>query len=101
MRVHANAHVFDDGRANGTLQVRVVGGDSFLYRAVQGEVTVEQGTIVELILTLERVGEDGAPTGETDLATVRPSPSIPDFLICDILDAQVHFEAEGNLGFRP
>jgi hypothetical protein len=36
MSFHANAQVFDDGNATGTLQVRVVGGESFLYRVVQG-----------------------------------------------------------------
>ena len=55
MRVYVNAHVSVDGAANGPLHVRVVGGDSFLYRAVQGEVTIDQGTIVEMMLVLEGV----------------------------------------------
>jgi hypothetical protein len=100
MWFHANAQVFDDGKATGTIQVRVVGGESFLYRVVQGEATVEQQIVVELILVLERVGEDGAPTGETDLAIVRPSSTSEPCRIYDILGTQISVEAETTIGFR-
>ncbi len=100
MWFHANAQVFDDGKATGTIQVRVVGGESFLYRVVQGEATVEQDFVLEVILILERVGEDGAPTGETDLAIVRPSPTSEPCRIYDILGTQVHVEAETMTGVR-
>ena len=97
---HANAGVFDDGDAVGIVQVRVLGGESFLYRVVEGEATVEEGTVVEMILTLERVGEGGEPTGETDLMIVSRSSAILGGLIFDILGAQVHVESQGILGFR-
>ena len=97
---HANAQVFDDGNATGVVQVRVVGGETFLYRVVQGEATVQQNTVVELILVLERVGEDDAPTGETDLAIVRPSSTAEPCRIYDILGTQVSVEAETTIGFR-
>jgi hypothetical protein len=100
MWFHANAQVFDDGKATGTIQVRVVGGESFLYRVVQGQATVEQQVVVELILVLERVGEDGAPTGETDLAIVRPSSTSEPCRIYDIAGTQVRVEAETTIGFR-
>jgi hypothetical protein len=100
MSFHANAQVFDDGNATGTLQVRVVGGESFLYRAVQGQATVEDETVVEVILTLERVGEDGTPSGETDVAIVRPSSTIQDCLIYDIVGPAIHLEARGTIGLR-
>jgi len=41
--------------------------------AQQGEAIIEQETVVELMLTLERDGEDGVPTGETDQVIVRHS----------------------------
>ena len=100
MWFHANAQVFDDGNATGTLQVRVVGGESFLYRVVQGQATVEDETVVEVILTLERVGEDGTPSGETDVAIVRPSSTIQDCLIYDIVGPAIHLEARGTIGLR-
>ena len=100
MSFHANAQVFDDGNATGTLQVRVVGGESFLYRVVQGQATVEDETVVEVILTLERVGEDGTPSGETDVAIVRPSSTIQDCLIYDFVGPAIHLEARGTIGLR-
>jgi hypothetical protein len=100
MWFHANAQVFDDGKATGTIQVRVVGGESFLYRVVRGEATVEQQMVVELILVLERVGVDGARTGETDLAIVRPSSTSEPCRIYDILGTQVSVEAETIIGTR-
>ena len=100
MWFHVNAQFFDDGTATGTLQVRVVGGESFLYRVVQGEATVVDETVVEVILTLERVGEDGTPSGETDVAIVRPSSTIQDRLIYDLLGPTIHLEAPGTIGFR-
>ena len=101
MWFHANAQVFDDGKATGIVQVRVLGGESFLYRVVQGEATVEQQVVVELILVLERVGEDGEPTGETDLAIVRPSSTSEPCRIYDILGTQfISVEAETTIGFR-
>jgi hypothetical protein len=95
----ANAGVFDDGNASGIIEARVIGGESFLYRVVEGEAVVEQGTVVELTLTLERVGEDGAPTGETDQVIVRPSSTRQDCLIYDIVGANLHVETEGILDF--
>ena len=100
MSVHVNAHVADDGTANGTVQFRVLGGESFLYRAVGGEAIVEEGTVVELFLTLERVGEDGAPTGETDQLIVRRSSAQEDSLIYTTLGTDVTVEAEGTIGLR-
>src|SRR5262245_60093235 len=97
---HANAGVFDDGDAVGIVQVRVPGGESFLYRVVEGDATVDEETVVELFLTLERVGDGGEPTGQTDLIMVIPDPAIQGRLIYDILGVQVHVEAEGILGFR-
>lgn len=91
--------LFDDGNASGTIQARVIGGESFLYRAVEGEAIIEQGTVVELTLTLERVGEDGTPTGETDRVIVRHSPTIEDCLIYDLVGPNIHLEAEGILDF--
>jgi hypothetical protein len=96
---HANAGVFEDGNASGIIQARVIGGESFLYRAVEGEATIEQGTVVELTLTLERVGEDGTPTGETDQVIVRHSPTREDCLIYDLVGPNIHLEAEGILDF--
>jgi hypothetical protein len=78
----------------------VVGGESFLYRVVEGEATVDQDTVLEMILVLERVGEDGAPIGEADLATVRPSSTSEPCRIYDIAGTQVHVEAETITGFR-
>ena len=96
---HANAGVFDDGNASGIIEARVIGGESFLYRAVEGEAIIEQGTVVELTLTLERVGEDGVPTGETDQVIVRHSPTREDCLIYDLVGPNIHLEAEGILDF--
>ena len=100
MWFHANAQVFDDGKATGTIQVRVLGGESFLYRVVQGEVAVDQDIVLEMILILERVGEDGVPTGETDVAIVRPSATSEPCRIYDILGTQISVEAETIVGFR-
>ncbi len=33
---HANAGVFEDGNASGIIEARVIGGESFLYRSLQG-----------------------------------------------------------------
>src|SRR5262245_10503728 len=70
MWFHANASLFEGGRATGVLQIRVLDGESFLYRVVEGEAIIESGIVLELILFLERVGEDGSPTGELDVAIV-------------------------------
>src|SRR5262245_56905679 len=59
MWFHANASVSEEGEASGVLQIRVLDGESFLYRVVGGEAIVEFGTVLQLILILERVGEDG------------------------------------------
>ncbi len=96
---HANAGVFEDGNASGIIEARVIGGESFLYRAVEGEAIIDQGTVVELMLTLERVGEDGVPTGETDEVIVRHSPTREDCLIYDLVGPNIHLEAEGILDF--
>ncbi len=96
---HANVGVFDGGNASGIIEARVIGGESFLYRALQGEAIIEQGTVVELTLTLERVGEDGVPTGETDQVIVRHSPTREDCLIYDLVGPNIHLEAEGILDF--
>jgi len=100
MWFRANAGVLENGNASGTIQIRVVGGEHFLYRVVQGKATVERRTVVELVLTLQRVGEDRSPTGETDLAIVHFSSAIEDRLIYDVVGAQVHVETQGTLGFR-
>jgi hypothetical protein len=97
---HANAGVFDDGDASGVVQVRALGGESFLYRVVEGDATVDEETVVELFLTLQRVGEEVDLTGETDFMIVSRSSAIQGLLIYDILGAQVHVEAHGILGFR-
>ena len=99
MSVHVNAQVFDDGKATGTIQIRVVGGESFLYRVVRGQATVEDGTVGEVMLNLQRVGEDGAPTGETDLVIVRPSSTSEDCFIYDIQGNQIQLEAPGTFRF--
>jgi hypothetical protein len=96
---HANAGVFEDGNASGIIEARVIGGESFLYRAVEGEAIIERGTVVELTLTLERVGEDGTPTGETDQVIVRHSPTREDCLIYDLVGPNIHVEPEGILDF--
>ena len=96
---HANVGVFEDGNASGIIEARVIGGESFLYRAVEGEAIIDQGTVVELTLTLERVGEDGTPTGETDQVIVRHSPTREDCLIYDLVGPNIHLEAEGILDF--
>jgi hypothetical protein len=95
----ANAGVFDDGNASGIIEARVIGRESFLYRAVEGEAIIEQETVVELSLTLERVGEDGTPTGETDEAIVRPSSTRDECLVYDVVGPNIHVETEGILGF--
>jgi len=100
MWFHANAKVFEDGKATGIIQVRVLGGESFLYRVVQGEATVDEDTVLEMILILVRVGEDGTPTGETDVATVLPSSTSEPCRIYSILGTQVNVEAETMTGFR-
>jgi hypothetical protein len=99
---HANAGVFDDGDASGIVQVRVPGGESFLYRVVAGDATVDEDeeTVVEMFLTLQRVGEEGDPTGETDFMHVSRSSAVQGLLIYDIFTAQIHVEAPGILGFR-
>ena len=104
MSFHVNAKVFDDGKATGTIQIRVVGGESFLYRIVRGQATVEDGTLGEAMLTVERVGEDGASTGETDQVIVRPSSTIvqnhsEDCFIYDIQGNQVRLEAPSTFRF--
>jgi hypothetical protein len=48
---------------------------------------------------LERVGQDGKPGRETDLAVVRPSATVADCLIYDFVGPNVHLEAPGNLTF--
>jgi hypothetical protein len=100
MWFHSNASVSDNGEASGVAQIRVVDGESFLYRIVAGEAIVESGTVLQLILILERVGEDGLPFVETDLAVVRPSSTISDCLIYDFVGPNVHLEVEGTLSLR-
>jgi len=39
---HANVGVFDDGNASGIIEARVIGGESFLYRAVEGEAIIDR-----------------------------------------------------------
>src|SRR5262249_8616635 len=97
---HANAGVFDDGDASGIVQVFVPGGEHFLYRVVEGDATVDEETVVEMFLTLVRVGEEGDPTGETDFMIVSRSSATQGLLLYDILGAQIHVEARGILGFR-
>jgi hypothetical protein len=107
---HANASVSDDGTVihMGDGSVRFVSiniahghGESFLYRVVGGDATVDEdeGTVLEMFLALQRVGEEGDPTGEIDFMIVTPS-STPGFLSYDVLGAQIHVESQGILGFR-
>lgn len=97
---HSNASVFEDGKATGVLQFRVDGGEDFLYRVVQGEAIVVRETVIELSLILERVGEDGAATGEIDLAIGRPDPMVEDCLIYTTIGTDVRLEAEGLLELK-
>jgi hypothetical protein len=62
--------------------------------------TIENETVVEVILTLERVGDDGTPSGETDVAIVRPSSTIQDCLIYDFVGPPSQLEAQGTIGLR-
>lgn len=64
MWFHANAgfgFVETGAVGSGAIEVRVVGGENLLYRVVEGGAAVDQNTVVELIFTLVRVGQDGAP----------------------------------------
>lgn len=97
---HANAGVFGGGDASGIVQLRVFDGESFLYRVTSGRAVLEQGTVVQLVLTLERVGEGGMATRETDLVIVRPSSTAADCLIYDFVGTEIHLEAEGHLTLR-
>jgi len=97
---HSYGQVFESGKATGTLQVRLDDGESFLYRAVEGQATVVEGVVTELFLVLVRVGEDGTQTGETDFAFVRPSSTVEECLIYDLVGAQIHVEAPGIIGLR-
>lgn len=92
--LHAEALVLADGSAHGVLQLRTLGGETFLYRVVGGVATDEGGIVGDVFLILQRVGEGGEPTGETDFATVRPSSTSEPCRIYDIAGTQVHVEAE-------
>jgi len=102
MWVHVNAHVADNGTANGNFKVRVDGGESFLFRVTGGQATVEDGTLVEAVFTLQRVGKDGSPTGETDILIVRPRSASPseDCLIYTTIGTDLQFEATSNVRFK-
>jgi hypothetical protein len=80
----------------------VPGGESFLYRVVEGDATIDEDeeTVVEMFLTLQRVGEEGDPTGETDFMHVSRGSVVQGLLIYDIFTAEIHVEAPGTLGFR-
>ena len=98
--LHAIAGVFADGDAVGIVHVRVRGGEIFRYRVTQGRAVVQGNTVVEVMLDLERVGKGGTPTGETDLAIVRPSSAAADCLIYDFVGPAIHLEVEGSLTLR-
>ncbi len=61
---------------------------------------VVRETVIELSLILERVGEDGAATGEIDLAIGRPDPMVEDCLIYTTIGTDVRLEAEGLLELK-
>lgn len=90
--IHAQALLFSDGAAHGILQLRLPGGAAFMYRATAGWT---DGTVLYLMLV--RVGQDGQPSGEMDLATVRPSSTAEDCLIYDFVGPNVHLEAPGSI----
>lgn len=92
--IHAQALLLTDGAAHGTIQLRIPGGAAFLYRVTAGET---DGTVLYLVLA--RVGQDGQPSGEMDLATVRPSSTVQDCLIYDFVGPNVHLEAPGSITF--
>lgn len=93
--LHANAGLFDDGDAVGILQLRLEDGESFLYQVTGGSAALDGDTVLELVLVLERVGEGGDRTGETDLVIIRPSS--PDCLIYDFVGPNIQVEVEGIL----
>jgi hypothetical protein len=71
--VHAQVHVFANGGARGTIQLREVGGPrTLLFRAVGGEVIDDRESGPRLELLLAQVGEDGEPLGLLSQAEVAP-----------------------------
>lgn len=95
--LQATVNVFDDGKSMGDILIRIVDGDSFLYRAVEGQATVVDGTVIEIFLSLLRIGEDGTPTGEIEIARVRASSRIPESVFFEILGAEITAEAPGTI----
>jgi hypothetical protein len=55
----------------------VVDGETFLYRVVAEWADVQGDTVLELVLLVVRVGEEGNPTGETEVAVFRRAPAFP------------------------
>ena len=89
---HASAVVFDDGDGAGIVQLRLVDGDTLLYRVTGGRADVAEGAVAEMVLFLERVGGAG-----DDVIILRPGAE--DDLIYDLVGANIHGRAEGVLGF--
>jgi hypothetical protein len=98
--VHAEASLFDDGKATGVLQFREIGGESFLYRVIEGEAILDGEVPVGMTFTVIRVGEDGSPTGETDMVIVRQSTAQEDCLIYTTVGPDIHVEAPGRIGLK-
>jgi hypothetical protein len=98
--IHAEAGLFDDGKATGVLQFREIGGESFLYRVIEGEAILDGEEPVGMIFTVVRVGEGGSPTGETDMVIVRQSEADEDCLIYTTVGTDIWVEAVGRIGLR-
>jgi len=97
---HAVAGLFDDGDAVGILQLRLRGGESFVFRVTGGQAVVERNAVAEVVLAVERVGRGGASVGESDLVIIRPSSTAADCLIYDFVGPEIHLESEGQLTLR-
>jgi len=97
---HAVAGVFDDGDAVGILQLRLRGGETFVFRVTGGQAVVDVNMVAEVVLVVERVGRGGASVGESDLVIIRPSSTAADCLIYDFVGPEIHLESEGHLTLR-
>jgi len=101
VQFHAQVAVFDDGRATGGIYLWVRDSERFLWHVIAGELTGERESELEVSLLLARVGEDGDPTGELDVAVVHPpaDPTEP-CRIYDILGTQVNARVEAETTVR-
>lgn len=98
--IHAEAGVFDDGKATGVLQFREIGGESFLYRVIEGEAILDGEDPIGMIFLVVRVGEGGSPTSETDMVVVRKDAAEEDCLIYTTVGSGIQVEATGRIGLR-